>query len=120
VTTPIFIQAEWLIFFPAVIIGMCVASIIFLWVERRVITNGVWFSFIVRDLLWIAVAVRRIAIIDQSDVPIVILEFMIVCFLAYSTLKTFYEKRSRIAIGRANQQQEARLEEAYWRPKNGA
>lgn len=116
-TDAIFVQAEWLVFFPAVIIGMCVASLVFLWIERKIITNGIWFSFIMRDLLWIAIAVRRILILDQSDAVIVILEFVVVCFLAYSTLKTFYDKRNRIVIGRINQRRESELEEAYYRPR---
>jgi hypothetical protein len=112
-TNAIFVQSEWLIFFPATIIGVCLASLIFLGVERKLITGGALFSFIVRDLLWIAVAVRRILIIDQSDALIVVLEFIIVCFLAYSTLQAYSEKRRRITVGKVNQSKENELEKMY-------
>jgi EamA domain-containing membrane protein RarD len=82
-------------------------------IERKVIGGKIWLAFVLRDLLWIGVAVRRIQIIDQSDVIVALQELAIVILLMCATFWTYRERRKRIVIGKIKADKEAEIEEAY-------
>lgn len=110
VTDAIFIQAAWMAIFPAMIIGLSVGSLVFLSVEWRYISRGSLISFVARDVLWILVAIRRFLILDQSDVVIVLLEFIICIFFFYSTLESYYQARRRNVLQAPYRRREQELE----------
>lgn len=109
-TDAIFVQAAWMAIFPAMIIGLSIGGLIFLSIEWRYLSRKALISFVARDILWMLVAIRRLLILDQSDVIIILLEFVIMCFLFFSTLEAYYESRNRNVLKLPYRQREAELE----------
>lgn len=110
VTDAIFVQAAWMAIFPAMIIGLSIGSLVFLSIEWRYFTRGSLVSFVVRDLLWMMIAIRRLLILDQSDVVIILLEFFICMFFFYATLESYRVSRRRNVLQAPRRLREVELE----------
>jgi purine-cytosine permease-like protein len=109
----IFVQSGWLVIFPAMVIGLSLGGLFFVIVERSFIPLPALISFMVRYVLWLVIGLRRIHIIDQSDVIIVVLEFVIMCFLVYSTQAQYKEERRRDVLRVAAKRKEEKLEAQF-------
>jgi len=109
----IFTTGLWLIIFPAMIVGLCLWSLIFLTVERHIVTGAIWYTFIVRDVLWIAVAVRQVFILDEMDIVVSVLLLAIACLFAMATVLTYQEARRRIALRKVAEKRVLYLESLY-------
>jgi len=109
----IFTTGLWLIIFPAMIVGLCLWSLIFLTVERHIVTGAIWYTFIVRDVLWIAVAIRQVFILDEMDIVVSVLLLAIACLFAMATVLTYQEARRRIALRKVDEKRVLYLESLY-------
>jgi len=109
----IFTTGLWLIIFPAMIVGLCLWSLIFLTVERHIVTGAIWYTFIVRDVLWIAVAIRQVFILDEMDIVVSVLLLAIACLFAMATVLTYQEARRRIALRKVAEKRVLYLESLY-------
>jgi hypothetical protein len=80
--------------------GILIAGVCFLWRERKVIRPiGTWWSFTVRDLLWLVLIADQLADFGGSslisyEVQIVV-QSIIICLLLYSMWSRYQVQRQR-------------------------
>ena len=80
---------------------LLVVSIGFLFWARGVISRGVWWSFLVRDVLWLAVTIVQFEALRAIPEAVgILLEFAIVCLLTYAIIARWKLQRDYILLRR--------------------
>jgi len=80
---------------------LLVVSIGFLFWARGVISRGVWWSFLIRDLLWLAVTLLQFeALRSAPEVIGILFEFAIICLLTYAIVARWKLQRDYILLRR--------------------
>ena len=80
-------------------------SIGFLFWARGIISRGVWWSFLIRDLLWLGVTLLQVEAFNSVYESVTMLlesivEFAIICLLTYAIVMRFRLQRAFIFIQR--------------------
>lgn len=98
-----------------------VAGISFLFVTRHSISRDTWLSFLLRDGLWLMLTLDQLAERSGDNVIkddlAVVLQFLIVSLLFYSTISRYHYERGEKSYRENFGQRENDLEE-YWKKKS--
>lgn len=100
--------------------SIIIAGIAFLIVTRHTISRDTWLSFLMRDALWLLLTLDQISErsgdnIIKDDLS-VMLQFMIVALLFYSTVSRYHYQRGENDYRKNFKRRENDLEE-YWKRK---
>jgi len=80
---------------------LLVVSIAFLFYARGIISRGVWWSFLIRDFLWLVVTLLQFEALRAIPEAVGILtEFMIICLLTYAVMARWKLQRDYILLRR--------------------
>ena len=87
---------------------LLIVSIWFLVWARRTISRGVWWSFLIRDLLWLGVTLLQVEAFNSVHESVTMLlesivEFAIICLLTYAIGMRYRLQRTYIFIQRKHQ-----------------